>query len=170
MPLVDAQHVCLVENERYAAGKTLLEVPAGTIDPGESPEHDSRARACGRDRLSCGPDQPHPRMVRLAGFLTERDVPLPLRGLGSPARPSLARRAAAPVVVRWDGCRRHGTGRPDRRRQVDPRDLGLRSAQKTMSFRITQALGTREKCLPLVLASARFGIQGKVFVPDRSAW
>ena len=38
-PLVDDLHVCLVENERYAAGKTLLEVPAGTIDPGESPEH-----------------------------------------------------------------------------------------------------------------------------------
>ena len=38
VPMVDDQHVCLVENERYAVGKTLLEVPAGTIDPGESPE------------------------------------------------------------------------------------------------------------------------------------
>jgi ADP-ribose pyrophosphatase len=38
VPLVDEQHVCLVENQRYAVGKTLLEVPAGTIDPGESPE------------------------------------------------------------------------------------------------------------------------------------
>jgi ADP-ribose pyrophosphatase len=37
VPLVDDQHVCLVENQRYAVGKTLLEVPAGTIDPGESP-------------------------------------------------------------------------------------------------------------------------------------
>jgi len=38
VPLVDDQHVCLVENQRFAVGKTLLEVPAGTIDPGESPE------------------------------------------------------------------------------------------------------------------------------------
>jgi ADP-ribose pyrophosphatase len=38
VPLVDDQHVCLVENQRYAVGKTLLEVPAGTIDPGESPK------------------------------------------------------------------------------------------------------------------------------------
>ena len=35
--MVDDQHVCLVENQRFAVGKTLLEVPAGTIDPGESP-------------------------------------------------------------------------------------------------------------------------------------
>jgi len=38
VPMVDQDHVCLVENHRYSVGKTLLEVPAGTIDAGESPE------------------------------------------------------------------------------------------------------------------------------------
>jgi ADP-ribose pyrophosphatase len=38
VPMVDADHVCLVENHRYAIGKKLLEVPAGTIDPGETPD------------------------------------------------------------------------------------------------------------------------------------
>jgi ADP-ribose pyrophosphatase len=38
VPMVDEQHVCLVRNDRYAVGQTLLEVPAGTIDPGESPD------------------------------------------------------------------------------------------------------------------------------------
>lgn len=38
VPMVDDDHVCLVENRRYAVGATLLEVPAGTIDPGESPD------------------------------------------------------------------------------------------------------------------------------------
>jgi ADP-ribose pyrophosphatase len=38
VPMVDPGHVCLVENQRYAIGKTLLEVPAGTIDEGETPE------------------------------------------------------------------------------------------------------------------------------------
>ena len=38
VPMVDDRHVCLVENRRYSVGKTLLEVPAGTIDVGESPE------------------------------------------------------------------------------------------------------------------------------------
>jgi ADP-ribose pyrophosphatase len=36
--LVDDQRLCLVRNERYAVGATLLEVPAGTLDPGETPE------------------------------------------------------------------------------------------------------------------------------------
>jgi ADP-ribose pyrophosphatase len=38
VPMVDLEHVCLIENHRYSVGKTLLEVPAGTIDEGESPE------------------------------------------------------------------------------------------------------------------------------------
>src|SRR6185312_9027094 len=38
VPMVDEDRVCLVRNDRYAVGKTLLEVPAGTIDPGESPD------------------------------------------------------------------------------------------------------------------------------------
>ena len=38
VPMVDADHVCLIENERYALGKTLVEVPAGTIDVGEDPD------------------------------------------------------------------------------------------------------------------------------------
>jgi ADP-ribose pyrophosphatase len=42
VPMVDDQHVCLVENRRYAVGKTLLEVPAGTIDEGESPEQTAK--------------------------------------------------------------------------------------------------------------------------------
>ncbi len=38
VPMVDRDHVCLVKNFRYTVGRTLLEVPAGTLDPGESPD------------------------------------------------------------------------------------------------------------------------------------
>jgi ADP-ribose pyrophosphatase len=38
VPMLDRHRVCLVQNERHAVGRTLLEVPAGTIDPGEAPE------------------------------------------------------------------------------------------------------------------------------------
>jgi ADP-ribose pyrophosphatase len=38
VPLVDNDRVCLVKNHRHAIGQTLLEVPAGTIDDGETPE------------------------------------------------------------------------------------------------------------------------------------
>jgi ADP-ribose pyrophosphatase len=36
VPMVDDGHVCLVRNRRYTVDRMLLEVPAGTIDPGES--------------------------------------------------------------------------------------------------------------------------------------
>jgi ADP-ribose pyrophosphatase len=38
VPMVDSNHVCLVRNHRHSVGKVLLEVPAGTLEPGESPE------------------------------------------------------------------------------------------------------------------------------------
>lgn len=35
IPMVDAEHVCLIRNFRIAVGKTLIEVPAGTLEPNE---------------------------------------------------------------------------------------------------------------------------------------
>ena len=37
IPLVDRDHVCLIRNFRVAVGQTLIELPAGTIDPPETP-------------------------------------------------------------------------------------------------------------------------------------
>lgn len=38
VPMVDADHVCLLRNFRYSVNETLIEVPAGTIDAGEGPD------------------------------------------------------------------------------------------------------------------------------------
>lgn len=38
VPFIDRDHVCLVNNYRYSIDRELLEVPAGTIDPDESPD------------------------------------------------------------------------------------------------------------------------------------
>src|SRR5262245_22862876 len=35
LPLIDADHVCLLKNERPVVGATLWEIPAGTLEPGE---------------------------------------------------------------------------------------------------------------------------------------
>ena len=40
VPLIDADTIVMVRQFRQAAGETLLEIPAGTLDPGEDP------RAC----------------------------------------------------------------------------------------------------------------------------
>lgn len=37
VPLIDSDRVIMVRQFRQAAGETLLEIPAGTLDPGEDP-------------------------------------------------------------------------------------------------------------------------------------
>jgi ADP-ribose pyrophosphatase len=72
VPMVDANHVCLVKNHRFAIGQTLLEVPAGSIDEGEDPETTARRELTEEtgyraDRMS------HIRDWFVSpGFLTER--------------------------------------------------------------------------------------------------
>ncbi len=38
LPLLDDDHVCLVRNRRPIVDATLLEIPAGTLEPGEPPD------------------------------------------------------------------------------------------------------------------------------------
>lgn len=38
LPMVDADHVCLIRNFRVAVGQTLIELPAGTLEAGETVE------------------------------------------------------------------------------------------------------------------------------------
>jgi ADP-ribose diphosphatase len=38
LPIVDADHVCLLRNFRFVIGETLWETPAGTLEPGEAIE------------------------------------------------------------------------------------------------------------------------------------
>jgi ADP-ribose pyrophosphatase len=38
VPMVDDDHVCLIRNERVAVGKTLIELPAGTMEPPATPQ------------------------------------------------------------------------------------------------------------------------------------
>ncbi len=39
LPLLDAEHVCLLRNQRVAVEQTLWEIPAGTLELNEAPEH-----------------------------------------------------------------------------------------------------------------------------------
>ncbi len=38
VPLVDDEHVCLIRNFRVAVNQSLVELPAGTCEPNESPQ------------------------------------------------------------------------------------------------------------------------------------
>ena len=102
VPMVDDDRVCLVENLRYAVGRTLLEVPAGTIDPGESPE----ATAARELREETGYDAD--RIERVGGWwvspgvLTERMHLYLCAGLRPGPTEHQPDEHLKPVIVAWD--------------------------------------------------------------------
>jgi ADP-ribose pyrophosphatase len=42
LPLVDDDHLCLIRSRRLTVGQTIVEVPAGTREPGENPLETAR--------------------------------------------------------------------------------------------------------------------------------
>lgn len=42
LPLLDDGRLCFVQNYRVAVGQTLIELPAGTLEPGEDPAETAR--------------------------------------------------------------------------------------------------------------------------------
>ena len=101
LPIVDANHICLIKNWRYSLGSTLWEVPAGTIDAGESPET-TAAR-----ELTEETGYVAERIVKLGswwvspGILTERMHLFRCEGLTPGPPRHQADERIEPVVVSW---------------------------------------------------------------------
>src|SRR4051812_14249480 len=72
VPMVDADHVCLVENRRYGVGTPPGEVPAGTIEPGESPEACARRELREETGFEAGRIEPIATWWVSPGVMTER--------------------------------------------------------------------------------------------------
>jgi ADP-ribose pyrophosphatase len=68
LPMVDRDHVCLLKNYRYTVGRTLWEVPAGTIDAGESPDETAPRELTEETGYVAG------RLTRLADWLVSPGV------------------------------------------------------------------------------------------------
>jgi ADP-ribose pyrophosphatase len=102
VPMVDADHVCLVENQRYAVGQVLLEVPAGTIDPGETPEQTAE-RELGEETGYCAG-----RIVRVRdwfvspGVFSERMFLFRCEDLRPGPTHQQPDECLKPIVVHWD--------------------------------------------------------------------
>jgi ADP-ribose pyrophosphatase len=102
VPMVDDDHVCLVHNRRYAIGKTLLEVPAGTIDPGESPDQTAARELAEETGYRAG------RIERVAdwfvspGVMDERMYLYLCRELTPGPTDHQPDEGLQPVVVAWD--------------------------------------------------------------------
>jgi ADP-ribose pyrophosphatase len=102
VPMVDRDHVCLVRNERYAVGRTLLEVPAGTLDPGETPEETARRELREETGYEAG------RLTRIGqwfvspGVINERMFLFLCEDLHPGPTAHQPDETLEPVVVAWD--------------------------------------------------------------------
>ena len=106
LPLLDDGRLCLVRNARPAVGQTLIELPAGTLEPGEDPGRNRTARIGRGNRLSCRPDRAPDLVLFLARHLQRAHAPLP--GPGPDGRSDVARpgrRTGAAIVLLGQGAR-----------------------------------------------------------------
>ncbi|HEX2221652.1 MAG TPA: NUDIX hydrolase [Candidatus Limnocylindria bacterium] len=67
----DGARLALVRQWRHAAGRPLLEIPAGTLDPGEEPLATARRELAEECGLSAGRWLTGPRFFTAPGFCTE---------------------------------------------------------------------------------------------------
>lgn len=102
LPLLDDQRICLIRNYRVAVGQTLLELPAGTLDPGEDPTDTARRELKEETGYQC---QTLTRLLEFfmsPGILNERMVLFVASGL-TPGPPDLEEgEEIETLVVPWN--------------------------------------------------------------------
>lgn len=71
IPMVDAEHVCLIRNFRIALAKTLIEVPAGTLEPNEPPIETARRELIEETGYTAGRMEPVTKFYMSPGIQNE---------------------------------------------------------------------------------------------------
>ena len=72
VPMVDQDHVCLIRNFRPSVNRTLIEIPAGTLEPGESVEQTARREHLEETENTAASWQPLQALFLSPGILDER--------------------------------------------------------------------------------------------------
>jgi ADP-ribose pyrophosphatase len=67
----DGARLALVRQWRHATGRAMLEIPAGTLDPGEEPEATARRELAEECRVAANRWREGPRFWTAPGFCTE---------------------------------------------------------------------------------------------------
>lgn len=102
LAIVDAGRVCLVRNERYAVGRTLLEVPAGTLEPGEPPDAAASRELREETGYVAGRIEPLGAWWVSPGIMDERMFLYRCTDLTPGPTSHQADERLEPVVVPWD--------------------------------------------------------------------
>jgi len=102
IPLVDEERVCLIRNERIAVGKTLIELPAGTLEPPEPPATTAIRELKEETGFTAAHWRELPGFFMSPGILNERMHVFVAEGLtaGDPARE--AGENIDNLIVPWD--------------------------------------------------------------------
>jgi ADP-ribose pyrophosphatase len=101
LPLLPGDRVCLVRNDRFAVGETLLELPAGTLEPGEPPEAAARRELAEETGYTAAACRLLTTFFPSPGVLTERMHLFLMEGL-TPGEQCLDEtERIEPVVLPW---------------------------------------------------------------------
>ena len=102
LPLVDDRHLCLIRSRRLTVGKTLIEVPAGTREPNETPLETARRELAEETGYQAAHLEPLATYYPSPGVLNEQMWVFVARDLtpGPPARED--NEEIENLVVTWD--------------------------------------------------------------------
>jgi len=71
LPLLDPEHIVMIRNERFAVGKTLWELPAGTLEKNESPIMTAKRELIEETGYQAGKIEALTQFYTSPGFCTE---------------------------------------------------------------------------------------------------
>ena len=81
LPVLPDGRICLIRNYRVAVGETLIELPAGTLDPGEDPAEAARRELIEETGYRAEKIEPLCEFFMSPGILNERMVVFVATGL-----------------------------------------------------------------------------------------
>lgn len=102
LPLLDGNRVCLIRNYRVAVGKTLIELPAGTLEPNEPPLETARRELEEETGYRAQTVEPLLGFFMSPGILNERMHCFVARGLTPGPRHLDAGEQIENLEVGWD--------------------------------------------------------------------
>lgn len=102
VPVLDGGRICLIRNFRLSVGRTLVELPAGTLEPGEAPADTARRELTEETGYTAGRIEPVAEFFMSPGILSERmHVFAAYELIAGEARPETGEDIER-LIVTWD--------------------------------------------------------------------